>query len=158
MNDRERFMRYVAQSPGCWHWTGACSTHGYGRFRFRSKPCYAHRVALTVLAGIEIPAGLLVMHSCDNPSCVNPAHLSVGTQTDNMRDASAKGRTVRVQDWRGTLNPKAKLTPEQQAEIRRRLEAGERPVVLAPEFGVSRTRISQLRTKKAGGGWAVEEF
>jgi hypothetical protein len=141
----ERFKRSVQVTESCWVWTGSKLPRGYGRFYFKGKAFYAHRLALEIFKGMHVPADKVVMHACDNPSCCNPDHLSIGTQTDNMRDASNKGRTVNRQDWRGSANPKAKLTAEQIEEIKRRLAAGERPVDLAREFGVGRARTTMIR-------------
>jgi len=85
----ERFEEKVERIPvaGCWIWTGALNNKGYGNF------CggYAHRWSYQRFVG-EIPDGLNVLHRCDTPSCVNPAHLRLGSQLDNMRDAKSKGR------------------------------------------------------------------
>ena len=75
----------------CWPWNGVCDQHGYGRIHFMSSKVKAHRVSYEMMNG-PIPDGLLVRHTCDNPNCVNPKHLCVGTQKDNMRDASDRGR------------------------------------------------------------------
>lgn len=86
------FWRRVVKTDTCWLWMGAKSK-GYGRYRIvrgaNSRRC--HRVSWELAHG-PIPPGMVVMHSCDNPSCVNPAHLSLGTQRDNVHDAIAKGR------------------------------------------------------------------
>jgi hypothetical protein len=88
----ERFWSKVDKSGECWLWTGALASSGYGAIRVRSYVTeYAHRVALK-LSGVEVPDGLFVCHHCDNPSCVNPAHLFVGTAKDNAQDMSRKGR------------------------------------------------------------------
>lgn len=82
----------VAQNEGdCWEWTGSADANGRGRFFFEGKIRTAYRVAFTLFNG-PIPDGMMVCHSCDNPSCVNPEHLWIGTGSDNMRDAVRKGR------------------------------------------------------------------
>jgi len=89
----DRFWRKVEKGGAdeCWPWVGALSPKGYGRFRTTGL-VGAHRFSWELANGRPVPAGLHVMHACDNPPCVNPAHLSVGTHTDNMRDCRAKGR------------------------------------------------------------------
>jgi hypothetical protein len=89
----ERIMDKVRKSEsGCWIFTGCKIKSGYGKIAVtRSKPAFAHRVMYEQVVG-EIPEGYVVMHKCDNPSCVNPEHLSVGTQKENWLDARAKGR------------------------------------------------------------------
>lgn len=99
-----RFWAKVWKTAGCWWWMGSRGTGSkkcfYGDFRVgggtRARTIHksAHRAAWEFTFG-PIPAGLSVLHHCDNPPCVNPAHLFLGTQTDNMRDASAKGRMKR---------------------------------------------------------------
>lgn len=90
-----RFWARVDQSGDCWVWTGEKNRFGYGRFDFwhdggRSR-LLAHRLVL-LLTGRALADGDVVMHACDNPPCVNPAHLSIGTQADNLHDALSKGR------------------------------------------------------------------
>lgn len=92
----QRFWKFVEKrgDDDCWPWLGGTNIRGYGRFRSggAAEPMIgAHRYSLS-LSGVEVPAGLVVMHSCDNPSCVNPRHLSLGTVRDNTRDAMQKGR------------------------------------------------------------------
>lgn len=97
---RQRFwskVRVLDDDRACWTWTASQTTRGYGQFtwaaRFgRTYPVGAHRVAYELTHGVEIPQGQEILHSCDNRLCVNPKHLSLGTHTDNMRDASQKGR------------------------------------------------------------------
>lgn len=157
--DLERFMKYVEIGESCWLWTGARIPRGYGRFYFDGKPRYAHRVSV-ILHGGSVADDALVMHSCDNPRCVNPNHLSVGTQTENMRDAAAKGRTVNVTDWSGQKNPKAKLTDGQRIELLSMAKSGASNRSLANSYGITITRVQQIvkQAKKDGGGWQTEEF
>jgi hypothetical protein len=75
----------------CWPWTGYTNTRGYGVIRINRRTVLAHRIAYQVERG-PIPDGLFVCHHCDNPPCCNPAHLFLGTQTENMRDMISKGR------------------------------------------------------------------
>jgi hypothetical protein len=89
---RERFaLRVQKLGDGCWEWQGYQDPVGYGRFRFRGTMWLAHRVSW-VLANGEIPDRLLVCHRCDNPPCVNPGHLFLGTTQDNALDKMSKGR------------------------------------------------------------------
>lgn len=91
----ERFWQKVDRSGGqfaCWQWTGSKRTFGYGHFRAENKRrCDAHRFSWEIHRG-AIPHGMCVCHSCDNPSCVNPAHLWLGTSQQNTADRHIKGR------------------------------------------------------------------
>jgi hypothetical protein len=92
MTTELRFLKFVEFIPyGCWNWTGALSTKGYGRFSFRGKNCFAHRVAYEIWID-KIPAGLFVCHRCDNPKCIRPSHLFLGDNSDNQQDAAKKVR------------------------------------------------------------------
>lgn len=139
----DRFWSKVdRQGPSdCWVWTGARNEHGYGVMRpegQRSGPTIkAHRVSLS-LVGVDID-GVVVRHSCDNPPCVNPAHLSTGTKADNSADMVARGRSPR-----GSRSGASKLTERQVAEIRARHASGELHRVLAADYGVSRVTITHI--------------
>lgn len=87
-----RFNKFVREDPnGCWIWIGGKTSDGYGKFYLNGIKRRAHRVAWVIRNG-QIPEGLNVLHNCDNPSCVNPDHLFLGTQIDNIIDMVSKGR------------------------------------------------------------------
>lgn len=103
----ERFWEKVERTDGgCWLWTGTQNGRGYGSLhsgtRANRKTLKAHRFSYELHTGETVPSDLEVMHSCDNRLCVNPAHLSVGTKADNMRDMAAKGRVCTVGQSRKT--------------------------------------------------------
>ena len=85
------FWAHVQKTDGCWTWTGAKHPFGHGLFTWEGRGQYTHRISWQIHFG-EIPEGMYVCHSCDNPPCVNPAHLWLGTCADNLRDMVAKGR------------------------------------------------------------------
>lgn len=87
----DRFWARVDKSGECWVWTGAALPAGYGRWKGAHRLVYAHRFSWELANG-PIPDGMLVCHRCDNPPCVRPDHLFLGTPTDNIRDMNAKGR------------------------------------------------------------------
>ena len=96
----KRLQRYEVNDRGCWEWAGYKNHHGYGRMLVRrdgkNRLLAVHRLAYQAWVG-EIPADKIVMHTCDNRCCINPEHLRVGTQGDNMRDMVSRGR---YRDWR----------------------------------------------------------
>lgn len=96
INNFETFWNRVDKSGECWEWLGGKDRDGYGRIVINGKWWGSHRLSYTLVKG-EIPKGLVICHSCDNPGCVNPSHLFVGTQTDNVKDMDSKGRRV---NWR----------------------------------------------------------
>lgn len=94
----------VEPNTGCWLWFRNCNASGYGNVRFNGRRDRAHRVMYRLCVG-EVPENRLVLHKCDTPSCVNPAHLYVGTHWDNMRD-----RRIRNRQATGETHGAAKLT------------------------------------------------
>lgn len=141
----------------CWEWLGSHNANGYGVY---GKPKrMAHRLSWEFYNG-PIPSAMSVCHKCDNPPCVNPEHLFLGTQADNLRDMDSKGRRVSP-DNKGVNNPRAKLTQEQVQEIRKLYWTGRyKPKQkaapydskkLASMFGVAR---STIRLVTCGRNWA----
>jgi len=143
MDPLTRFMDKVDQQPdGCWRWTAAKFSNGYGAFRLGDRQLKAHRFSYATHVG-PIPDGLHVCHKCDVKACVNPDHLFLGTAADNQADMVSKGRQGR----RGlAMRDRApKLTAETAAEIRRRYAAGGiRQIDLGREFGVSQTMVGLI--------------
>lgn len=83
---------------GCWEWMGSRGRRGYGQLQYMNRMLRAHRVAWELVIG-PIPEGMLVCHRCDNPPCVNPFHLFLGTHADNAADMTAKGRGNHPERW-----------------------------------------------------------
>lgn len=117
----------------CWVWTASRKKFGYGRFVIRGRQWIASRVSWEITFG-PIPAGRHVLHRCDNPPCIRPAHLFLGTNADNIADREAKGRTKTV---RGSESGMAKLTEGQVARIKERYTNGATIPELARDYAVS---------------------
>jgi len=137
----DRFWAKVNKIEGrCWEWTAALDTAGYGSFRVGSRLVGAHRISYEIHHG-PIPDGLWILHHCDNPCCVNPEHLFLGTRSDNMFDCSRKGRYVN-NALCGEDSPDAKLTNRDVLSIRQSYKDGHTQRRLALEYGVSPANIS----------------
>lgn len=135
---KERFYSKVSVSDGCWEWIGSINGCGYGSIKHQGKTLGSHRVSYELHKG-EIPAGMHVMHKCDNPSCVNPDHLLIGTHADNMRDMYLKNRRIPAT---GLKNGAAKLSPDNISLL---LTSNEPSEKLAKQLGVSGSRIRAIR-------------
>ena len=129
-------------SGGCWLWTGYRNKLGYGVVGVAGrKTALAHRVAFAFRHGVG-PEPQNVCHHCDNPPCVNPSHLFLESDRDNMRDAVGKGRRA---SFKGTRNGRAKLTGERVREIRALYIPGKvRMADLAAKFGISGSQVQNI--------------
>jgi hypothetical protein len=137
------FHKCRLTESGCWLWIGTKDTGGYGMISRANRYTKAHRVSYEAFVG-AIPSGLHVLHACDNPACINPAHLSVGTVKQNMADREARGR----RDVRGAQIGTSKLTAEQAREIK----FSATPVKdAAVNYGIRETHVWRIRT---GRSWA----
>lgn len=139
----------INAATGCWEWQRTRNNAGYGTLTIAGRARYAHRLAFE-LAGGEIGVGEVVLHSCDNPACLNPEHLRAGTQSDNMKDCSRKGR-ARIPSPRmiGESNGAARLTTLDVRAIRNRLASGHSQELIASAFRVSQSTISAIARGRA---------
>lgn len=133
----ERLESRVAKRGECWEWTASRDKDGYGLFCLAGATSKAHRASWILFKG-SIPSGLSVLHECDNRGCVNPDHLFLGTQLDNMRDCRAKNRHARLD---GKKNGHRRLTEEEVIKIRSGVYDGVSCDVIAERLGVWRTTI-----------------
>lgn len=143
----EAFWKYVPkkESNECWEWQGTISPNGYGHMRYRDKDYVAHRVSYEFRHG-PIPSGMFACHKCDNRGCVNPDHIFIGTQADNIADMIAKGRQHKAY---GSATSGAKLNDHLVVEIRKRYATGDiSQQALGREYGVDGKTINAVIARK----------
>ncbi len=143
-----RFWAKVEKGEGCWNWTASTQKGGYGQFGIRAlrvSNFKATHVALWLATGEWPPAGVSVCHACDNPKCVRPDHLFLGTPTENMQDSSQKHR---IQNGRRHWN--ARLTEAQVLEVRRLKADGLRNCEIVRKTGLTDRLVSRIVT---GSRW-----
>ena len=136
----------INKKTGCWEWAGTCFFSGYARAGLSSRKGkkysqHANRMSYEVFIG-DIPKNMLVCHKCDNPKCVNPEHLFLGTPKDNLMDMVKKGRSLK-----GEINPNSKLTEEIVKKIRRSKKSRE---FLSEKYEVS---VCTIRDAQNGRTW-----
>lgn len=139
------FSRAMIQPNGCWEFSGERDKDGYGKIKVAGRRCMAHRVAYDLCTG-DIPDGMFVCHTCDNPPCVNPAHLWLGDAQANIDDSIAKGRQCHL---RGEASGPANLTDEQAREAYRlswegRLTQRE----IADELGTTQGNVWKIKHRQ----------
>jgi len=138
-SDRQRFWKKVEKTSSCWLWTGARFSNGYEAFRLRGKQRRAHIVIFEWTNGST--SDLRVCHTCDVKHCVNPEHLFLGTQSDNIRDMFSKGRQ---RERRGEISNWAKLTENDVRRIRQLYADGFYQREIAAMYGMSQRGISVI--------------
>ena len=151
MDNAERFWAKVDKTGECWEWTASLSTDGYGQLAINGRMFSAHRLSYMMNHPLTIDLleghrEIFVCHRCDNPKCVNPAHLFLGSGADNAKDREAKGRG---NQQKGEKHGNSKLTETQVREIRIKYATGGiNQRQLALEYGISRQNIGDIINRK----------
>lgn len=138
LTEEARFRSKFEESDGCWTWTAGLGVKGYGHFWFRGRPQPAHRVSFKLFKQ-DIDDGVTVMHSCDNRLCVNPSHLSLGSNQENTADMVAKGRQAKGSDVAA-----AKLDESMIQAIRDDTRSQRK---IAADYRVSHTVIGHIKSR-----------
>jgi hypothetical protein len=147
--DIDRFWAKVEKTDTCWNWTAGKTTNGYGHFYVNRVKMRAHRFSFQLKHNRLIKEGMCILHSCDNPLCVNPNHLSEGTQQENITDMCNKGRYYSGEGLKGEKNNLSKLTEIQVKEIREKYaKGGTSYEKLRKEYGVGKSAISRIINRK----------
>lgn len=136
------FYARVQRTESCWTWTGKTDKSGYGVFYKDGGDFRAHRVAYAIGNGVG-PGTMFVCHRCDNPRCVRPDHLFLGSNRENTADRHAKGRSAK-----GSSSGAAKLTESDVAAIRAALRGGAKQVDMAIRFGITQANVSEIARGK----------
>ncbi len=141
----ERFWAKVDRSGDCWEWTASIDEFGYGYFRVGDNMSRAHRVSADI-AGMEIPAGMCVLHTCDKPPCVRPDHLFVGSRDDNAKDRNKKKRQSSGLSHSAACRGSSRsvLSDSDILEIRGLCGKGAMQKDIASEYGVSSSLVSLI--------------
>jgi hypothetical protein len=132
----------VKGADDCWEWQGYRDAKGYGRMSFNRNVRIANRVAWGIMNG-DIKKGICILHKCDNPPCCNPAHLFLGTRSDNAKDRHKKGRTKTGVHF-GSVNPNSILIEDDVIKIRKLATEGMKQKDIAIKFNVSIHSISSI--------------
>lgn len=142
----EDFMKRVQITNTCWLWIGSKNRGGYGQWQTKNQYYLAHRAAYELFIG-GIPEGMCVCHSCDIRHCVNPEHLWLGTNKDNVNDRDQKGRG-KIPDNHGENHGMAKLTEKQVKEIRQLAQGNWLQREIASKFGIDQRTVSLIINNK----------
>ena len=132
------------QPNGCWLWFGHIDKYGYGSLKVGRKTKTAHRTSFETFVG-PVEAGASVLHRCDNRACVNPDHLFIGDQRENIRDMMAKGRKAQQ---KGAANSGAKLSDDQVIAIRGDTRA---QAEIGKDYGITQSLVSYIKSRRLWG-------
>jgi len=135
-----RLWARVRKTRGCWHWTGGVDSSGYGSIYYQKRLWSAHRLSYSLSVG-AIPRGKQINHTCDNTRCVNPKHLWIGTQQENIADRVQKKRSYRAH---GSKNASSKLTERKVRNIKRLLQQGVTYSQLSRAYKVATSTIGRI--------------
>ena len=127
-------------NSGCWLWMKDWGSRGYGQFEINGRMYLSHRISYSTYVG-PIPHGAHVLHKCDNPACVNPDHLYLGTHRENMRDMSRRGRG-KPPLFLGEACPWARVTDEMVRKIRLEKRTS---TLAAPDYGIAASTFNSIR-------------
>lgn len=156
-NDKERFLRKVSKYPtsrGCFEWLGG-KQKGYGRFQFKGECFRAHRIAFLIANGI-CPSNLHVLHKCDNRGCMNPSHLFLGTDIDNINDRVAKDRSAKGAKHGSSTKPMSTPRGERHAFVKNpSLHVRGENVTLAK---LNATKVKEIRHLRATTSLTLREL
>ena len=142
---RQRFNEKWIEAPsGCWEWQTSKDADGYGWFWVEGKTQNAHRFSWSFHNDREIPEGMCICHTCDNPECVNPAHLVCRDVAWNVADRGAKGRSVK-----GESNGRSKHTALEVEQIRKLLAEGLSQRKIGKIYGIAHSGVWKIKTGKA---------
>ena len=142
----ETFWTFVDRSAegGCWPWLGGTNGNGRGRVKFNDRSQYVYRIAWELTTGLPIPDHLDACHACDNPICVNPSHIFIGTHKENMADAAQKGRLKPPAPRYGNDHHLVTVPPDVVAQaVAEFLSGDERQVDVAARYGVAQATLSR---------------
>lgn len=148
MNLQQRLIQNssINKQTGCWIWEQKKRINGYGCISVNNKTYFAHRISAVVFKNFDINSNLFVLHKCDNHECINPEHLFIGTQKDNIQDMIQKGR---CSNRKGELNNRAKLLKEDILLIRKLYKNNiYSQHKLAKRFNITQQHISRIITNK----------
>jgi hypothetical protein len=148
----QRFWQYVNKTDSCWLWTGATRDFGYGVINMggaHGKAECSHRLSWIIHNG-DIPSGMCICHKCDNPLCVNPNHLFLGTRSDNNKDMQSKGRYDKIKRPKGEKHGRSKLTNEQVFSLRQDRKSGMVYRELSQKYNIS---IASAQRIAIGKDW-----
>jgi len=145
--DLDRFLNKIniKSKTECWVWNGGKSNYGYGHFWYNGKTYGAHRMSYRI-HNKNFPKKLFILHSCDNPSCVNPSHLFTGTHIENMRDRERKGRGDAAKRI-GERNPVHKLKDSEVKDIIKKYSSNMSQTKIAKIFKINQCHVSRIINK-----------